>query len=324
MTTKPATRIYALIAPRARIAVVFRQGPSRQVLLLRWNMAVDSFESGQWFKGRIYERCCDLSPSGKYLVYFAGNQKPPYYSWTAVSKPPYLTALTLWPSGGSGGGGLFKSDSSLYLNHNLPTDGLALRSSVPKGFDLLPFAENIDRSQSHFILKQRMKRDGWIEVQKGIAHSGGPSFAEMMERTTAIKKLLAEEGPGFDSSKLPETFNTKTKTPAMWTVFEPVDIWQKSTSSYRLEMRTLGFGETNGPTVVTEYSVLALDGCVLIDLGRADWADWDSNGDLLYAKSGAIYRLPKAEIGKGEARMLIDLTQERFRPLEAPKQYRSW
>jgi hypothetical protein len=89
-------------------------------------------------------------------------------------------------------------------------------------------------------------------------------------------------------------------------------------------MRTLGFGETNGPEVVTEYRVLAGEGGVALDLGRADWADWDSNGDLLYAKAGAIYRLPGADVGKAEAIKLIDLSQEKFRPLEAPAEYQKW
>jgi hypothetical protein len=42
-------------------------------LLIKWHLKSDTFEIGQWFKGRIYERRCDLSPSGELLAYFAAK-----------------------------------------------------------------------------------------------------------------------------------------------------------------------------------------------------------------------------------------------------------
>lgn len=96
---KPQVRLYALLAREANVAVVFRRGPSKRVQLLLWHTDTDEFEEGQWFKGRIYERRSDLSPNGKLLVYFAADHKEGYFSWTAVSKPPFLTALALWPKG---------------------------------------------------------------------------------------------------------------------------------------------------------------------------------------------------------------------------------
>ncbi|MBV8516144.1 MAG: hypothetical protein JO197_01960 [Acidobacteria bacterium] len=92
-------RIYALLARSTARAVVFRRGPSKRVFLLGWNTANDQFEQGQWLKGRIYERRCDLSPDGQLLLYFAANYQEPYFSWSAISRPPYLTALALWPKG---------------------------------------------------------------------------------------------------------------------------------------------------------------------------------------------------------------------------------
>jgi hypothetical protein len=41
------------------------------VQLTNWDTDTDSFDLGQWFRGRIYERRCDLSPDGSLLVYFA-------------------------------------------------------------------------------------------------------------------------------------------------------------------------------------------------------------------------------------------------------------
>lgn len=72
------TRLFVLIARRAPVAVVFRRGPSKRVLLVRSNLSEDSFEAGQWLKGRVYERRCDLSADGERLI-FRGElgQAPP-------------------------------------------------------------------------------------------------------------------------------------------------------------------------------------------------------------------------------------------------------
>jgi hypothetical protein len=110
--------IFALLAREAREAVVIRRGPSKLVQLLRWNTQTDEFEAGQWFKGRIYERRCDLSPSGKYFLYFAAKEKGPHPKWTAISRPPYLTALAFWSAGWETGGGLFESETRILLNQS--------------------------------------------------------------------------------------------------------------------------------------------------------------------------------------------------------------
>src|SRR3954454_10755262 len=80
-----STRLWVLLARKARVAAIFRRGPSRHVQLIKWNLDNDTFEFGQWFKGRVYERRCDLSPAGTLLIYFAATYKEPLRSWTAVS-----------------------------------------------------------------------------------------------------------------------------------------------------------------------------------------------------------------------------------------------
>ncbi len=49
----PRTSLFVIPALKAPVAVIFRRGPSRQVRLIKWNLKDDSFERGQWFKGRI-------------------------------------------------------------------------------------------------------------------------------------------------------------------------------------------------------------------------------------------------------------------------------
>src|SRR5256885_597888 len=117
--TFPA-RLHALLARDAPIGVVIRRGPAKSVCTILWNRATDKFKLGQWLRGRIYERRADISPDGRHLIYFAMNGKwssEAKGSWTAISRAPYLKALTLFGKGDCwNGGGLFLSKSSYWLN----------------------------------------------------------------------------------------------------------------------------------------------------------------------------------------------------------------
>lgn len=70
--------------------------------------------------GRIYERRADLSPDAKYLIYFAMNGRwdgPAKGSWTAISRAPYLKAITFLPKGDCWNGGrLFVTRDRYWLN----------------------------------------------------------------------------------------------------------------------------------------------------------------------------------------------------------------
>jgi hypothetical protein len=70
---KPQIRLYCILARETPLAVVFRRGPSKQVLLVLWHTDTDQFHEGQWLKGRIYERRCDLSPKWKAANLFRGG-----------------------------------------------------------------------------------------------------------------------------------------------------------------------------------------------------------------------------------------------------------
>ena len=174
-------RLYALIARERRIGVIFRRGPSNVVRLIRWTLGDDRFEPGQWLKARVHELRCDLSPAGEYLCYFATSYRNPYRAtatisrptWTAISRPPYFTALALWPKGDSwGGGGLFASKVRLRLNHrpepyHPDTEEMALADgfTLPKRFQVEPLWENAGWGEDDPIRLMRMERDGWFMLQ---------------------------------------------------------------------------------------------------------------------------------------------------------------
>ena len=115
-------RVHPILARKANTAVIIRRGPSKSVCTMLWDRSNDTFKLGQWLRGRIYERRCDLSPDGKHFIYFAMNGKwggPVKGSWTAISRAPYLKALALWPWGDCwNGGGLFLTDSRFWLNNH--------------------------------------------------------------------------------------------------------------------------------------------------------------------------------------------------------------
>lgn len=119
-------RLFVVLAREAPIGVILRRGPAPWYHVILWHTDTDEFEHGAWFKGRIYEERCDLSPDGQVFLYFAlqGSRWRTSYkgSWTAVSRPPWLQALALWPQGDTwGGGGRFVGKRKVALWTGMPS-----------------------------------------------------------------------------------------------------------------------------------------------------------------------------------------------------------
>jgi len=133
----PPPRLFVLLAQDAPVGIVLRRGPSAWARVSRWHTDTDALEHGAWFRGRLYEEKCDLSPDGALLVVaaFQGRRlgTETTDSWTAVSRAPWLHALALWPMGTTyGGGGRFVGPRTLVLRgasgtHAMhPADGLTI------------------------------------------------------------------------------------------------------------------------------------------------------------------------------------------------------
>lgn len=139
-----------LLAAASRVAVIYRRGPSRQTCLIRWDRAHDTFEIGQWFKGSVYPDRSSLAPDGAHLLTFMGSFRPPFSTWTVLSRPPYFTALALWPKGDTwGGGGTFLSERTFALYHGAWPASPGPGFSMPKGFSLLPPGPATDERIAH-------------------------------------------------------------------------------------------------------------------------------------------------------------------------------
>jgi hypothetical protein len=297
--------LFVILARKAPYGVIFRRGPSRHVRLIGWRTDSDTFEYGQWLKGRIYERRCDLSPRGHFLIYFAADfrRSRELDSWTAISRPPWLTALALWPKGDCWhGGGLFETEQTIFLNHRPESADLVEGCNLPRRWRVKANARA--QGEDWPIYAQRLIRDGWTLVQEGCEIEHG----QIKQRQTGV-----------------------------WIRYDPPMIWERKHPSSRgttLRMLCRGIKELNGPWYLLDYEVRERVGRpVLIE--RSQWADWDRNGDLLYAKDGALFRArPNTELKPdGHAPLGLDLDKsvvladfslDRFQAVEAPEAARTW
>jgi hypothetical protein len=195
-------RLHAVFAADKPFAVVFRRGPSKRVCTFLWDRQKDEFKLGQWLKGRIYERRSDLSPDGKYLIYFAMNGKwgsETGGSWTAISRAPWLKAVELYGKGDCWeGGGLFLTKNSFWLNDRCFFPGKILKQSseVHRVISYIP--EGNFGAEDTGVYYRRLLRDGWKitgHFEKGKWNST-TTFERACPKGWLLRKIAHEQvGP---------------------------------------------------------------------------------------------------------------------------------
>ena len=286
-TPRPPCRLFALFARRAPLALIFRRGPTDWVRLILWHTDTDEFAFGQWFKGRIYERRCDLSPDGSLLVYFVRKisartvkDKRYTYAWTAISKPPYLTALALWPKGDCwAGGGLFERNGSLMLNHGPAQAEPHPLHVPPKSFRMRP--NPAARGEDAPIFFQRLLRDCWQVTQQWP----GQKVYLSGVRDDA-PKVMVHKHPSLP-------FQIQLN----WTV--------------------------DGYILSDEMAVTDLQGWPVVDTSTVNWLDWDQRGRLIVLRGGKI--LVGDHVNNGFVlRELSDFNAQEPNPLPAPDWATRW
>lgn len=123
-------------------AVILWRGPTRWARLLLWDTQQDTVVPGAWFHGRIYETSCSLSPNGQLFAYMASK----YHGvktrevddvWYAVSKPPWLAALALWPRDETYGGATFADNNTLILDYP-HWEKVRCSDRLPSEFTVIP------------------------------------------------------------------------------------------------------------------------------------------------------------------------------------------
>lgn len=292
----PPAGLFVLLARNAPVGVILRRGPTRWVQLIKWNTDTDAFEPGQWFKGRIYEHKCDLSPDGKLFVYFAkksGNSyKNPDYgdSWTAISKPPHFTALALWPVYGIWyGGGMFRSNQVVWLNYNNEPHP----NHQPKAIEV------VQDETWHFglgVLPERMNRDGWEAIQTG----------------KDIARRVNEDSPKLLEWNRHDYWIEKLDKPT---------IWYKRWGNYALQKHYFGYRAHRG--AVDKFILVDRRTSHKFDLAHARWAAVDQQGRLIAAKEGKLF---SASVSDGDLALmeLADFNANKPEQVRTPSWARRW
>lgn len=304
-STKPSCSLYVIQASNGRSAVVFRRGPSKRVMIARWYLDDDRIENGHWFAGRLYERQCDLSPDGELLLYFAARYKRPPYTWTAISRPPFLTALVMWTCCADGGG-FFDNDRSVVLA-NLVTGA----PSISQNRTLTPYPEGElrqhlsfrhfdpnDDLRRHYCLEHgRMIRDGWRCVNEGV---------RMTEGRFGLTPVLVE----------PQIYERHPP---------PVTGSTRRTTILRRTLRSVGEYKTE-----ESFEILDRFGMQLRNMDGCTWVDWHAAGDLLIARNGSLFRLKrslaaeKVDDAMQGATLVHDFRDAAFKPQEPPAWATTW
>lgn len=201
-----------LLAREAPNAVVIRRGPARQVAVIGWDRRTDEFTVGQWLRGRIYERRCDLSPDGRHMIYFAmGSPRAPQTksTWTAISRAPYLKAQAFWSKGDAwNGGGMFLSSEKYWLNRSCTEELLWDDADLTQETDY-PWHEGYG-GECPGVYYIRLQRDGWALKSAGPGRGGTVSTFEKrvgphwILRKLAYATTLTKPGTGcyFDEHEL--------------------------------------------------------------------------------------------------------------------------
>ncbi len=190
-------RIHVLLAKEAKSAVVIRRGPAGTSAVIGWNRTDDSFQVGQWVRARIYEHRCDLSPDGKWFIYFALSGRwnsETEGAYTAISIAPYLKAVTLFPDGNTWtGGGFFQDNKTYWLNGGfggkIPVreDRQLKRSSIGPATQLREGYSWADR-----IYFFRLQSCGWKLEIGSPKEEGITVFEKEMENGWALRKFVHE------------------------------------------------------------------------------------------------------------------------------------
>lgn len=162
MSTPPTVRLHLLVARAAPRILILRRGPSRTIHLALWHTDTGAVEHGSWFRGQLYLNRCDLSWDGQWLVYFALGPTREHWSWTAVSRPPWVRAELFYPDDNTwGGGGLWVEPGKLWLRGvGKPRPGDPDAGTL--GFQLVGDHPLIRRHRR--LEHARLERDGWVRA----------------------------------------------------------------------------------------------------------------------------------------------------------------
>jgi hypothetical protein len=242
----------------------------------------------------MYPDKCDLSPDGKLLIYFAGKfgdrQMDKGYdrTWTAVSRPPYLTALALRPIGDTWGGhGVFLDDRTVLVATSSPSFGGKHHPDHPPGplrvVEYCSLEKDDPRCEA-----VPCWRNGW----HGILADA--QLKRNYVRYAAWRKTYR----GL-------TLEREAKHRNSWGGTE-----YEGYLPYPSRRRSL-------------YTLSRTDGEPFA-LFEAHWADWDQEGRLVATVGGRVFDGKITKDRKLKWRLLTSMNEEHPERMEAPEWAQKW
>lgn len=304
-----AARIFGILAPEANQVVLLRRGPSKKTLQLVWDLGTDKISSGQWIKGRVYEQRCDVSPDGRFFVGAFTNYSADDYKkqgWTAISRPPYFTALALWFTGCAwNGGGIFQSSTKVRLN-NCPMQWIEDKAvRKPLRASLL----NLGLSEHEPIYSMLLKKRGWNERTGLKTKLLNPNWREVGE---SVMELLSDMSRwskvAFESFEqmIPKYEVTRE------------GVWERSFTNgmfrridrYHTEVWQLLDSDEK---VMREWSVKQ---------SSSFWLEYVDDSDVIFAENGCLIRWKRFPNGK--PKIIADLNDLKFESVAPPDWALMW
>lgn len=277
-------RLYGYLAADAPYGVILLRGAARSGCTIGWDRATDTFTMGQWVRARVYERKCDLSPDGQHFAYFAMPHRGglAYGTYTAISRAPYLKAVSLyegcgtWSQGGffTGRGEVRMLDSGgpVQDTGEVRTHGSA-RAWARSLLDLVT-GRHCDPAWllASTVYEARLLRDGWRKVSS----SGG--------QWPALVTWEKELPFGWTLRKLSHSqYSPKPGRGVYWEEHELVGGAPRQTLTYP----------------------------------DWEWADLDRHR-VVYASRGCLWAIEPEPGGLGKATCLHDFNGMVFEPIAAP------
>jgi hypothetical protein len=298
------TRLSVLFAGGARKAVILRRGPRTHYCLIAWDLASDTFTPGQWMKGLV--ELCDLSPDGSLLAYWAA-QYHPSARWQRTSGTLSSVAVER---------GAFEP---------------LKQSSVQRGRKARKVPRYM-RDQQASARRVPAKNMGvWTAI------SPVPYFSAL-----ALWPAFGHwtGGARFASANRIAVYEPESRmVPAVNVVMPPMvhavsafstaaSQWPAGCSSHgpSLPMYDMCYPHPKRDSHRCCEFEKILKACGLHDV---DWVHFDTNGDMLFAGDGAIYRLSRWETIPSTdyvraARKLAEFSGMIFQLVRAPSEKMRW
>ena len=173
-------RIFGIPAAHAPVVAIIRRGPSGWCHVGRWRPEVGTYEPGSWLRGTIYPQRCDLSPDGRWLVYFtlkAGARWDIGATYLAVSRLPWLTALAAWETCGTWTRGLHFVD-----------DRRTWDAGDPGAGEIGPLRKRYGLAGTRPATFAVERRRGWLESADTPARTADDAWDERRAQHVTMEK----------------------------------------------------------------------------------------------------------------------------------------